>query len=85
MLIISTRVYMTPFYIADNVTDSPIEALELSFKHSKNNVLNLIGFFILAAMLAILGVICFLIGLLFVYPIIMLATVHAYKTLNRIK
>ena len=34
-------------------------------------------------MIAIAGVLLFLVGLLFAYPIILLASIHAYRSISR--
>jgi hypothetical protein len=75
------RFLLAPFFIADEITKSPVEALKLSAKACKKNVGHLSLFALAIIAVSILGVILFLIGILFVYPIIIIATVHVYRSL----
>lgn len=80
---LSARVYFATFFIADRITESPIEALKMSLKASNGNVWKLFLLMIVLIMIAIAGVLLFLVGLLFAYPIILLASIHAYRSISR--
>lgn len=78
---LTSRFYFSSYYIADKITNSPFEALTLSAKATKNNVGNLFFFSLAILLVAILGLLLFLVGLLFAYPIIIIASVHVYRSL----
>jgi hypothetical protein len=81
LLNLTLRFYLAPYFIADNVTNSASEAITLSSKACKNNVSNLLLFSLAVLGVALIGLILFLIGILFVYPIIIIASVHVYRSL----
>jgi hypothetical protein len=78
---ITSRFYFSSYYIADKVTNSPFEALTMSAKATKNNVGNLFFFSLAILLVAVLGLLLFLVGLLFAYPITIIAFVHVYRSL----
>lgn len=80
---ITARVYFATYFIADRITDSPVKALKLSLQASDGNVIKLIVLMIILGFIAIGGALLFLVGLLFAYPIVILASIHAYKSISR--
>ena len=71
-------------YIILERSMGPIEALKESMRITKGHRWDLFVLMLACIGIAIIGFVCLLVGLLVALPIIMLAMVHAYRTLSKI-
>ena len=71
-------------YIIIERSMGPIDALKESMRITKGHRLDLFVLMLACIGVALLGFVCLLIGLLVALPVIMLAMVHAYRTLAKL-
>ena len=60
----------------------PVEALKYSYSITTNNTLNMLGLWIMLALVGLAGALVFLVGLVFALPVITLSMVLAYRFLQ---
>lgn len=75
------RLGFFPFYIIDKGS-KPIEAFKTCWNDTKGNFLNILGLYVLIAVVSCLGGLALGVGLLVTTPVCMLATIYAYKMIS---
>ncbi len=70
-------------YLVIDKAMGPIEAMKESRRITRGSRWELFLLGLLTILLMLLGVVCILVGLLVAYPIVALATAHAYRTLSQ--
>ncbi len=79
-MIIYLRLSLFSYFMIDK-NMGPIEALKASWYLVKGVTWKVLGFWLLTLLLLLLGFLCFVVGLLFTLPVIMIASALVYQTL----
>lgn len=81
-MILSLIFFFTSYAVVDKNL-GPVEAMKESARITKGYRWSLFGLCILLGLVMILGLLCFLVGILVAMPVVALAIVHAYRELEK--
>lgn len=81
-VIFALMFYFTPYLVIDKGL-GPVEAMKESARMTKGHRWTIFKLCILSALIMILGFLCLIVGVLVAMPVVSLAVVHAYRTLQK--
>lgn len=83
-VMVSLALYFFAFVVVDKHA-GPITAIKESFRITKGSRWKLFQLMLMFVLINLLGIICLIVGLLVSIPVTVIASAHAYRTLDRAK